>query len=366
MGAEEVTPKELVLLVQAARQQYISFDVDYSRNSYRYSNNKIMAKPYEIHHITWRYQKDRTYCKRVREIFKNLDDSKEAQPKEETRTYVITPQWLRRLVEKPEWSRQQGLVTRKRRMTSEVGVHVANAMWDEFERYKEILASDEATVVQNLKDGCYILTVKTPEYGKTISITIDPSKGYLPNKSEIKQPDGTPFLTVQCDDFRKLKNGLWLPYKYVWNIHNKYHMNYEVEKAKVNTEIPDELLDFSFPAGTIVNDQIANLKYVVDEMIEEDEIAPLDVVSPDFMHNTELPTTDRISLDDIMSSYPAKEEDLSAAAEQADELLNKQTKVQGQTSWRTKSLVLYLIVFPVVTVVTVVLLRRLIVLVKKH
>jgi len=71
-------------------------------------------------------------------------------------------------------------------------------------------------------------------------------------------------MKSECTDFLKLSNGLWVPGKYNWHDPQiNYFGSYVFENIIVNEPIADNLLDFEFSEGTIVNDQRIGSTYQV-------------------------------------------------------------------------------------------------------
>jgi prepilin-type processing-associated H-X9-DG protein len=66
-----------------------------------------------------------------------------------------------------------------------------------------------------------------------------------------------------ASDLREVKKGLWLPFRVRVDVVNRVVNDFEVKRADVNVNIPDEDIDVVFPEGTIVTDEIAGTRYKV-------------------------------------------------------------------------------------------------------
>jgi hypothetical protein len=100
--------------------------------------------------------------------------------------------------------------------------------------------------------------------GPMVRLYIDPAKDFIPVRREFLKHDGTLLVAFTCDELRKTAEGLWIPYKYSWfDPRASFSAEYQVQEVVLNKPIPDNLLDFSFPEGTFVIDQIMNTEYKV-------------------------------------------------------------------------------------------------------
>jgi hypothetical protein len=341
-ASQELTPKQLVALIQASRQRYTSFDVQYRKTSYRSTKSKPNPELYEINDVVWRCQTLRSYVRRQCTNFEYLDGNKEPRQENQVRTCAFTPKWSKQLIESPKQDRARGRVIRGDDLKPELGLTVQDAMWGLFGQPWEKLAGKDATLTKDVNNNYYILEAKVFDNGTIISVTIDSAKGYLPIAFRFKQADGITPISCECSDFRMLDNGLWLPYKYVWSdSKNGYSMTYEVITAKVNIQLPDELLDFSFPQGTIVNDQIANLRYTVGKISPEDipdtELLEFDELTGPKGNTKQSLRNDRVTVDDLVSPPPAEEASLRIAEQKGKELVSIAKQTQGKVDWQENS-----------------------------
>ena len=94
---------------------------------------------------------------------------------------------------------------------------------------------------------------------------VDPTKKFIPVKKDYYAQNAL-FKHLECSQFQKI-NDVWIPYSYFCSDlkHNRVEY-YEVEQVSVNVPIDDRLFDFDFPKGTIVIDEIADMKHKFDLM----------------------------------------------------------------------------------------------------
>ena len=203
-------------------------------------------------------------------------------------------------------------------------------MWDLCGWPEEKIKLDEATVTLDEKNNYYTLKVQGDiKNGPWIVLYVDPAKDFIPVKKEFIAYDGTLLLTYECSNFHQMPNGLWIPYRYSWfDPRMNYGAVYEVKEIRVNEPIDENLFDFDFPLGTIVIDEISDLRYRI-----EDPNAPESTKSTikDLLSEVMAERKESYLLEskDTLVSTPAKEEDLQSAGSEAKELLgaNKQSPV---------------------------------------
>jgi hypothetical protein len=129
--------------------------------------------------------------------------------------------------------------------------------------------------------------------------------------------DGTPVAKYECSDFRQSSHGLWIPYQYSWFIPKlNYGGIYKVKEVIVNESLAKNLLDFEFPVGTIVYNEILNLRYEI-----EDVNHPQSFVDD--------PCSE--SLTTVLGT-PVEEEALLVAASKAKVLLEAQISTEAKIS----------------------------------
>jgi hypothetical protein len=177
------------------------------------------------------------------------------------------------------------------------------AMWEPFA--VDLLArsaDSRARVSRDGGNGNYTLVMPASETGLMLKMTVDAGKGFLPVLMEISDVKKGVYMRREFEDFREVQKGLWLPFRYVWSISTGIANVYELKHAEVNVEIPGELLDFRFPEGTIVSDEIANLRYTVGVYQES---------RPDIGDTSSTDTL--LRPEDLKVDKPATEKDLEAA-----------------------------------------------------
>jgi len=225
---------------------------------------------------------------------------------ETTTTYVFTPRWSKKLFESPAEGRPRAIIEGGGRMADEVDLFdLRKAIWEPFVDLSR-LSDSRAQVHRDSQNGNYTITLQVKENGLTVRMTVDPKKGFLPVKRELYTPGTDRYMRCQFEDFRQVEEGLWLPFRYVFTTSTGVANIYEVKNAKVNVEIPEDLLDFPFPQGTIVRDRIANLRYTVD--MGEGSYGERNLIEglsqPDAL----------LQPGDIEVSEPAREEELESAS----------------------------------------------------
>jgi hypothetical protein len=292
------TPEQLVALVQAGRSQYRSMDVQFEVNQYKYASGEANRYPAGSAAHIWRATDSRSYSRAVM----NETDAAGNVVSTATVTYAFAPTWSKRLDE-PQRARPSAVIQRSEHLKSEVEMHPAAALWaPQGERIWNDIADGNSSVSRDGKTGNFVL-VFAPEDSKTRSvITVDPTHGYLPVRTELQRADGTLVMSCAVLDLRQVEDGLWFPFTYTAETYTTEPAHYEsvfvVKTAHVNTEIPDEMLDIRFPSGTGVSDQIANLRYVVDDVGD-----PQNAISAPGV---------TLSPEDISVAHPASDAALSA------------------------------------------------------
>ena len=264
---DELTPQQLVAAITAGRDRYSSFSCELYQVMCKQVGDKLLlpSAPLTTTDATWRWTKDRSFAKMNRHTY-----GPDGVAMHMTRTYVFTPRWSKRLHESPAEARPRAIIEGPGRMAGEVDLFdLRKAIWEPFVDLSR-LSDSRAQVHRDSQNGNYTITLQVKENGLTVSMTVDPKKGFLPVKRENYLPGTDRYMRCQFEDFRQLEEGLWLPFRYVFTASTGVANVYEVKSAKVNVEIPEDLLDFPFPQGTIVNDHIANLRYTVDT----DEASP--------------------------------------------------------------------------------------------
>lgn len=306
-----LTPEQLVLLMEASREQYNTISAKMKALSYQYDpNNKAEPKLKMTRNIVSRWTREKSFSRTVRTSYPDTIPHKDYTPTIIS-TYAITPKWSKKLVEAPDNRTPRGYIKPGRSLEEDQPFYtIYTAMWDIFSWPREQMNLHKATITRDEKNNYYVVKLKmgSSQKGPMNVLWIDASKSFIPVKGEFLKHDGTLLTRSECSDFRQTENGLWIPYRYSWfDPRANYGAVYEVEKAVVNQPIPDNLLDFTFPTGTIVHDDICSMQYIIGDVIPSQDT----VVDPCSQTVTNIAVTAR-----------AKEEDLLASASKAKELLH--------------------------------------------
>lgn len=326
LANETLTPKEIVELVQASKGLYNSFEIEMKEITYKCKNWKPQNEPDQEIEILWRSTGTRVYS----EIKKKIYDysNKNSKIKEFRKTYAITPEWSKKLSERSK-SIPRGIVKSGDSYKGELGTTVVDAIWNIFGQRWEKLTSDNASLIKDEKDDRYILSGPISSDGTTISVVIDPKMNFIPIKYEIRKPNGELLIKCECSDFRKMSNDLWLPYQYDFATESYLNVH-KIKEAKINIPLSEELLNFSFPSGTIVSDRIANLKYVVDTPQTDENVFGFGI--PDITLteniNTNALKPAKVTINDIKNPGHAEENKLLDAKQIGQELILKEKENQ--------------------------------------
>ncbi len=321
LAEANLTPEQLVLLMKASREQYNTIDAKMMATSYQYDpNNKAEPKLKSTRDIVSHWTRDKSFSRTVETSYPDTIPREDYTPTIIT-TCAITPSYAKRLVEAPDNRTPRGYVRSGTSLESlekdQPFYTIYTAMWDFSGWPWEYMNLDEAVVTRDEKNKCYIMKVKmgSSPKGPLITLYIDPSKSFIPVEKEFLKYDGTLLLKYKCSDFHQVGHRLWIPYRYSWfDPRVNYGAVYEVERVTVNEPIAEELLDFAFPAGTIVYDNIVNVRYKINDANQAQEA----IVDPCSAIMT-----------DVAVTAPAKEDALVASALKAKELLDTHASVKA-------------------------------------
>jgi hypothetical protein len=312
-AGENLTPEQLVLLMKASRGQYNTISAKMKALSYQYDpNNKAEPKLKMTREIVSRWTRKKSFSRIVETSYLDaIPDG--AYTRTTISTCSLSPKGCKKLVEAADNPVSRGYVEPDRSLDQgfyQSFFTVYAAMWDFYGWPWEKMNVDKATVTRDEKNNYYIMKVKmgTTAKGPLITLYVDPLKDFIPVKKEFLKYDGTMLVTFECTDFHQMPNGFWIPYQYSWfDPRLNYGAVYEIEKVVVNEPIPDNLLDFAFPSGTVVRDEISSLQYRIDDVTQ-----PQDTIADPCSETTT----------NIAVTVPAKDEDLVAAASKAKGLLD--------------------------------------------
>ena len=313
---ENLTPEQLILLMRASSERYISFDAKIKGTAYegtgKDGNPKLKLKS----EIISRWLRNKSYSKTVQTEY--FDTTSEGHVLTRTDTCAITPTWTKQSIETSDSSIPKGYIKSGKGLDPFYPLY--EAMWDIWGPWEEINL-EQTTLTRDEDKNCYVMKIKMGDSlkGPFIKMYIDPSKGFIPFKKEIMKYDGTLITTHECSDFRQVKEDIWIPYQYFYNDPcMAFSYFYNVEEVTVNDPINEDLLDFAFPEGTIVHDQINNLEYKVGlgNIVATEGINQL---------NPEIPTTKKeksvLRPEDIVMKPAPKDSELLASAEKTKGLL---------------------------------------------
>ena len=363
-ATETLSTQEIVQLVQASRQQYDSFEIQLTQTSYECKDFIYdVNHPDEEDEILWRSSKLGTYAKIKYKTFNYLGDDAKAQEKQHLREYAITPKWSKKLKDVPTSNTPRGIVANGDSIKEELPFTIDEAIWGIFSYKWDKLASEDTELTYNEDDNTYTLKKQVFPDGTMITVVIDQAKGFLPIKYEFHKPSGELLIRCEGSDFRKTKDNLWLPYQYVFATQS-YMSIYKVQHAEVNLQFPKESLDFSFPPGTIIEDQIANLRYVVGGPQENEDIIDLGAQKVEMPVESVAPAKpskpNRVTIDDIENPKHAEEDKLLNTYEKAQTLIEKENQAlaESKANKNAKFESLKFVIFPMIIVIVIILLVK--------
>lgn len=256
---KDITPQQLILLMKASRQKYVTIKAKMKASTYENVDGNSVAKLKSTKDIISHWAKDKSFSKITLTRYKDatMGDKHDFISVE---TYVITPQWSKRLTEVPDGTRPYIQVRPGNSLQEEKPFYgIDNAMWDMCGWKWDDINIDETVMSKDEVNNYYIMKAKMSKSSKGpfVRLYIDPSKDFIPIKKEFLKSDGTLLITYQCSDFRKDKNGLWIPYQYSWSDLNVHISTiYDVEEAILNEPISPDMFNLTFPDGTFVIDKI--------------------------------------------------------------------------------------------------------------
>jgi len=312
-----LTPEQLVLLMKASREQYNIVDAKMKERFYQYDpNNQSEPKVKMSREIVSRWTRDKQFSRTVETSYPDKIPHKDYSPTI-VHTYVTTSTWSKLLIEAPDNRIPRGYIKSGVSLEEEKGFYtIYDAMWKLLGFPWEKMNLAETTVTRDEKTHYYIMKARMGDHprGPFVTLYIDPGRDFIPVKKEMVKPDGTIVLRLECNPFRRV-NGLWIAYRYCWfDPRVNYGAVTEVEDVKVNQSIPDNLLEFSFPKGTIVSDEMHGLKYTIEGV--DQSPADKGKAGSEIAADTKL-------------TAPVKEEQLRTVASKAEQMLQTLTAEQA-------------------------------------
>ncbi|MBW8039626.1 MAG: outer membrane lipoprotein-sorting protein [Planctomycetes bacterium] len=304
-GSTTLTFEQLVLLMDASAERYKTMDIEMVAEGWQYDiDNKTKLKLKIKEEVLWRWAKSKSFCRVIRTDYVNSIDQPEFVTIE---TNVVSPKLCKRLKGALDGRIPRGYIyPGKYSDALSERRSMYRLMWNTWDSRD---STGETAVNYDEKNNYYIAIAKFSSREKSgkVKLYIDPSKDFIPVKKEYILHDGRVLMRYELDDFHQTKSGLWIPYR-IFDILPLRHYRgiIKVLNVKVNEPIADDLFDFEFPVGTIVYDEILNLRYKIEDV-----------------NRPQSPVVDPCSevTGTAVGTLPVKEEALAAAASKARELI---------------------------------------------
>lgn len=266
--AEDLTPEQLIQLMEASAKQYFSMDAKLKATFYQKDEGNAQPAYHRISEITSRWTQDRKYW-RISSTGYSGDKLMAPEIGKEIKTYSVHRKWTKYLTEVPDRVPRGVIRSGGADDTDQTFYTIYLALWDRCEEiWKDGVSLYDVNSNHDDANDLYILRVQvnSPE-GSIFKLWIDPAKGFIPIRRDTYHGGtGKLLRRVECNQFEKI-NGVWIPRKFSWNSpYLGWSEQYTVEQVHVNTPIDEKLFDFAFPKGTIVRDEIAGLKYRIEDM----------------------------------------------------------------------------------------------------
>jgi len=264
--------EQLISLMEASMQRYETVTTEMEAVSYKGVDSNGNPKLQRKRQIISRWTKTKSYSKTVEQYADLLPN----RPEETIKTVVIAQEWHKFLDEASDDRTPRGHI--KQGHSQELAFYPPTAaLWDIFCQIpwnKDKLNLDEATVEKDPVSGLLVLKCRLGFQPKSANVIlyIDPDKDFIPVIKEFRGYDGELFQRYESV-LQKSDSGLWIPKEYSFHDPRmKYTTKFNVKKIIINTPIPEEMLDFTFPSGTFVVDEVASLRYQVDDSEVYEEV----------------------------------------------------------------------------------------------
>jgi len=327
--AVELTGGEFLKLFEASRQRYQSLVATGETVAYRAEGEE----PVYRYRFTWRRAGSRRYVDE-----RKMPTKPTPVPADEwTQTWAFSPEWSKSLKVQPGAYAPRGTITRDPGMRQQVADDILEAMFDMFGYVSKI--RPENTSVESKPGGLYTLTVAgVRDAGTRVLVTVDPDKAFVPVESRLVRPNGQPAFVAQFEDYREVGEGLWLPFRHVLVVgppdkpEEQQTIVTTIMTAQVNKPVAEKDLDFAFPKGTIVSDQIANLRYTVEDVGISVDDGPQSDPLGEALDSLAEESPGVLTVEDITPDEPASDEALEEALGQAQEMGVTQKSRSG-SSW---------------------------------
>jgi hypothetical protein len=275
---DSYTPEQLLDLMEASMQNYETMTAEVETSSYRISREGLPDELEMNLTRTWRWTKTRSYCKTDQRNIASKDRPS-SQPEQKIKSVVLAPEWEKSLVEIPGSSTPRGKIRQRGAMQVTFNTPMAT-MWDifcEMPWQKSHINLADASVEKENNSGLLIFKYRIGFDPKATQVVlyVDSSKDFIPVVKEYRLYNEE--LVFRYENvLQKSDSGLWVPKEYSIAIRDERFKKYIVKNLKVNVPIPDQLLDFAFPSGTVVIDEIADLRYHVDDDVLDIAMAEQD------------------------------------------------------------------------------------------
>ena len=251
-------PEQIILLMEASEKQYTSIEAKINASAYIQEGEFSEQVVHGVYEIITRWSQDKEYWKISRTIYPTADDPKTC---EEVVTYSFTPEQTKQLNEE-EGKIPRGLVRFGGVRDVDRSFYTINrVLWEDCDiLWKKLHDQRDMTLKYDRINNLYEFRIVIDEHsGSAFTFYVDPTKKFIPVKKDIFVQNSL-IKHLECTQFQ-IVNDVWIPYRYFCNdLQQKRSEYYEVEQVTANVPIDDKLFDFDFPKGTIIRDEIANMR----------------------------------------------------------------------------------------------------------
>ncbi len=258
-----MTPEQIILLMEASAKQYYSMEAKINASDYLQEEGTSEQVVHGVYEIITRWSQDKEYWKISRTVYPTA-----SQPNmhEEVATYSFSPERTKQLNEEPD-KIPRGLVRfGGMRDVDQTFYTIQRVLWEHCDiLWKKMHDQRNMTLKYDKLSNLYEFKVVLEDtYDSVYMFYVDPTKKFVPVKKDIFAQNAHQ-KHLECTQFQKI-NDVWIPYAYIWKEPLQNRMEcYEVEEVSVNIPIDDKLFDFDFPKGTIIRDEIANIRHKFED-----------------------------------------------------------------------------------------------------
>jgi len=259
-------PSQILYLMDASRTRYEFIDAAIECKSYRLSDKEGQGP---IMLATKRLVVKKTPTEKFVNVETTFlqDGSAEETFKEK---YYFSSRYDKKIRGKRDGSDVTGVIASTGSLT---GIHctVEDAVWGLCGYDRKILTKriGQSFLSYDSQKHLYLLELRIEDVEQStwLRLYIDPQKDYIPVTKEVLYPDKSLFIREECLNWTKVHN-LWVPLKYTYYIipknTNRECGEYTVQSIQVNQPIKENL-EFTFPSGTEVRDELRGIHYVVEQ-----------------------------------------------------------------------------------------------------